>query len=157
MRIILKSGSFGRKQLKAYMNRKPLPAIVQINVGDSDHIRTIKHIILDMTSFDASKRPSSADMRRQIVRPEVVPPKTSTTLRGSCRCRRSDQECWFEFRDSFRQYGRVPGALIGSNDDLLSKDQRMRSEVCRNICEKEDLQANRRRRPWSTCAPPRAS
>ena len=81
-RISLKCGSFGRKQLKAYMNRKPLPVIVQINVGDSDHIRTIKHIILDMTSFDASKRPSSADIRRQIVRPEVVPPKTSTTLQN---------------------------------------------------------------------------
>ena len=64
------------------INRTPIRANVQINVGDSDQIRTVKKLILDTTSLIPLERPSSADVRRRLGRPEIVPPNKWTRLKA---------------------------------------------------------------------------
>ena len=79
---ILIRWKFGEEQYEAYKNRQPLPALVRIHANDSDHIRTVKRLIVDMTSYYASQRPSSADVRRRLGRPEIAPPKKVTTRKA---------------------------------------------------------------------------
>ena len=62
----VRGASIGQRMWQAQAERKHLPVITEIQRGDSEPMKTVKRLVLEMAAYSASARPTMDRVEEQL-------------------------------------------------------------------------------------------